>query len=675
MADSFVKSPIASGTFEGYRSNTDMTDPSYLYPPSVNCLISKDGKAQQRFGYQAEFSIGVSNSPATSFYFKTYDIAFFALGTKVYYRDFAGGVTYDTGLTLTAGTTTRFAEFFGDIYLTNTTDGPRHIICGRINGAATVGATNLVLDADFASRINAFGLTSGNVRINGTNEAFVNSATVTGAASHGGLIQITTGAAQGIQTGDNVTIASVGGTTEANGVWTVTRIDSTHFDLQASTFTNAYTSGGTWTLNPLTGNMSTTALTASYPDNAIAVVVHDISGVVGIEKPSKIEFWKSRLHLMGFPNPKNLNQPNNSVVAGQFVDGAQVQLKNIIDFTYGTGGSTKIMVGGGGRVTNILGVEDTLYMFTEGKTFGAASSSITNSGAAIGQTLPVEKDHNHGCANEDCAIDNGDGEMSYITNDRRIMRQSIATQSGAAVSFADEHYDMEIIEHLNNMDLDQTGALAYHWIGGAMSIYQVREGGQWFWHIFDHKLLRRIRRSYVWGAWQPPQSIAPVKSFFERNGVLYGTDASTDTVYSFFTTFSDNLTAITSIIATGDFNVGQAMMGQAQLQGYINQPSKLNIQCWVTTDGAGRRAGSVKVVDGSKYTYGADNSVAAVKVGDGGVADSTPTAKWNKSFGIFPSEAIRAQLIITNEQDGGYFSINSFSMSARQFPNSFSPSL
>lgn len=72
--------------------------------------------------------------------------------------------------------------------------------------------------------------------------------TITGAANNGaGLIRITD-ADHGLATGDRVIIASVGGTTEANATWTVTVISSSTFDLQSSTFTNPYTSGGTWTL-------------------------------------------------------------------------------------------------------------------------------------------------------------------------------------------------------------------------------------------------------------------------------------------------------------------------------------------------------------------------------------------------------------------------------------------
>jgi hypothetical protein len=70
---------------------------------------------------------------------------------------------------------------------------------------------------------------------------------ITGAATHGGLIQITA-AAHGFKTEDRITIAGVGGTVEANGAkQRITVTGANTFDLQGSTFTNAYTSGGTAT--------------------------------------------------------------------------------------------------------------------------------------------------------------------------------------------------------------------------------------------------------------------------------------------------------------------------------------------------------------------------------------------------------------------------------------------
>lgn len=68
---------------------------------------------------------------------------------------------------------------------------------------------------------------------------------ITGAADNGaGLVRITVGSTATLTTGDVRTISGVLGTTEANGTWTITKINATTFDLQGSTFANAYVSGG-----------------------------------------------------------------------------------------------------------------------------------------------------------------------------------------------------------------------------------------------------------------------------------------------------------------------------------------------------------------------------------------------------------------------------------------------
>lgn len=70
-------------------------------------------------------------------------------------------------------------------------------------------------------------------------------ATVTGAANSGsGLIRLTVSSTSSWTTGEYKTVDSVGGTTEANGTWAITVVDGTHVDLQGSTFSNVYTSGG-----------------------------------------------------------------------------------------------------------------------------------------------------------------------------------------------------------------------------------------------------------------------------------------------------------------------------------------------------------------------------------------------------------------------------------------------
>lgn len=59
-----------------------------------------------------------------------------------------------------------------------------------------------------------------------------------------GLIKITTTAATPWLTGDRVYVQGVGGVTAANNLWVVTKIDSTNFTLNGSTFSGTYTSGG-----------------------------------------------------------------------------------------------------------------------------------------------------------------------------------------------------------------------------------------------------------------------------------------------------------------------------------------------------------------------------------------------------------------------------------------------
>jgi hypothetical protein len=79
-----------------------------------------------------------------------------------------------------------------------------------------------------------------------THKTFTKLWNVSGAVNNGaGLIRLITAVAHPFVTGDTVTVQGIVGTTEANDQrWTVTVIDSTHLDLQGSTFTNAYTSGG-----------------------------------------------------------------------------------------------------------------------------------------------------------------------------------------------------------------------------------------------------------------------------------------------------------------------------------------------------------------------------------------------------------------------------------------------
>lgn len=79
----------------------------------------------------------------------------------------------------------------------------------------------------------------------GTDPNAVTYRNVIGANNNGnGLIRITVDVTSGFITGQKVIINDVGGVTAANGRWTITVVNITQFDLRASTFSGAYTTGG-----------------------------------------------------------------------------------------------------------------------------------------------------------------------------------------------------------------------------------------------------------------------------------------------------------------------------------------------------------------------------------------------------------------------------------------------
>lgn len=104
--------------------------------------------------------------------------------------------------------------------------------------------------------------------------------TVTGAANNGsGLVRLAVASSAGYAVGQTITVASVGGTTEANGQWIVDAVsDSTHIDLRGSTFTHAWTSGGTVTPNGTIG--------LSLSSNAVQLQATGIKGAPWLQGES-----------------------------------------------------------------------------------------------------------------------------------------------------------------------------------------------------------------------------------------------------------------------------------------------------------------------------------------------------------------------------------------------------
>lgn len=603
MSESSWSLPEKWSGFRGYVADPVNAPVNVLCPPSLNVMIDENGEAWHRLGCEdTGVDLGTSKT-GRLFHHETYDITFCASGTALKYIDWNDSQSVrDTGLTLTDGTVSRMAEFLGDVYLTNTTDGLRRIVCGRLNDAAAdSGDSSVFVDADMAARLSVFGVTSGTLRIQGDSYAF-------------SAVDVSTG---------EITLDSV-------------------------------------------------TLSKDYDNNAIATVVHDISS--SREKASKIVFWKERMHLMGFQSTTNADQPNHTSVTGQFVVGQTGAggIELIIDFTYGTGGSTKIPVGKAGRLTNMIGMKDYLYFLKESETYAAAAGDVTTTGSGIGGTIPLLRGEEQGCFNEDCAASMGDGEMTSIDAARkRLWRFKIATDTGAPVSFPEEGYDTDVRVLLQGMDEDQSGAMVIPHRARKRTIYQVRIDGLFYWIIYDKNIKVQYSDGLRPGAWQPPHLGVAVGDFFERKGELYGIAQDDDTIYKFNTGMSDADAPIECVIAGGIFDIDDSMVDEAEYKGTITELSTFTIQTIVSGDIEGNP--DPKTVTGTEYGYGGGigvgfGTVGHVNVGGGATVES---AKWKKVLDVYPSEGNRVQYVLRSIGETNLWSLSRPLLRGRSFSSSF----
>jgi hypothetical protein len=164
--------------------------------------------------------------------------------------------------------------------------------------------------------------------------------TISGAVNNGsGLIRLTT-SANVFTTNDWVTVFGVGGTTEANGSWKVTVINSTTIDLQGSTFTNAYTTGGRAMFQKVLQNgmyiesadgtaISNTALRGEFglrinPPEVLSGVLFD-NGVIDRVRYSSVAIGSVN------PNPQGQVSISNSWLVGNYYPsypGIQIDMSN-----------------------------------------------------------------------------------------------------------------------------------------------------------------------------------------------------------------------------------------------------------------------------------------------------------------------------------------------------------
>lgn len=186
-------------------------------------------------------------------------------------------------------------------------------------------------------------------------------------------IRLTVASTTGMTTGDTRVVSGVVGTTEANGTWVITVIDGTNIDLQGTTFSNLYVSGGLvngrWD-GANANNWVTTSGGSNYgqtvPGSSDVVTFDGSSGGGVITVNSTINV--TSITCGAFTGTLDFSANNNSVTAGSFS---------------GTGAGTRTINLGNG-VWTITGTSIVWNMSTTtGLTFNANSSEIKITGTTL----------------------------------------------------------------------------------------------------------------------------------------------------------------------------------------------------------------------------------------------------------------------------------------------------
>ena len=201
--------------------------------------------------------------------------------------DWTGPISLNTAFTAT------FSPGIGAY--TGTVTGATMAASGTVSAGITTNGSPIVITTG-SSTANLYAGESvtlsgtGNAAANGTStitavtggagggtftlNALGNGSAITGGNwTESGPIVITTTSTAGLSSGETVTVSGVNGNTNANGTFTITVIDNTHFALVGSSGISAYTSGGAWALDSPSQPIMTSTGTITGASNTGPIVI------------------------------------------------------------------------------------------------------------------------------------------------------------------------------------------------------------------------------------------------------------------------------------------------------------------------------------------------------------------------------------------------------------------
>lgn len=434
---------------------------------------------------------------------------------------------------------------------------------------------------------------------------------------------------------------------DQNGAARLSAFSNTSGNLRIRGTNEAYNAVNTNGTITLTGTLSTT-----YTDNDIAIVVKDISS--GRPKGTMLTFWKERMIIIGSINDTNTDNTSQIVYMSQFASARDLQ--KIIVFGI-TGGASEEWVGKAGILRNVVTTRDYVYYFKEDETYFSSVSSVD---PTTGATSPQLLSNNYGCINEDCAVDIGSGRIVFLTKNKRIISIDISTDSGAAQVFPNEAFDQSVRRTLELIDGQQPYARMVYHKGRRILYCQVSVQGELITLVYDNNIKK----------WLPPDYGRQFNSFFERDGILFGTDLYDDTIYELDKGLTDGEQSIECVMAHGLMRYKNSRTTcewqDVELSGSLGQNAMLSVETIVNNG-----TSTLKQVLSSTLSYANARSLTDIAIGDlliGGINSSIILADWDRKFRIAPTAYGNIYQTILSSTSP--FTLKSYKIAAKALTNS-----
>lgn len=396
--------------------------------------------------------------------------------------------------------------------------------------------------------------------------------------------------------------------------------------------------------------LSGTAST-NYPDNTVAIVEYDLTA--RFPKCAKIVAWKDSLNFIGLsPDTGNAFSSDRRVTTLGFTQFANAQTsENILKITGGTSGTE--LVGRSGALINAIATRDYLYLFKEHETYYISVADVNQS---TGARPPQLLSSNYGCLNTDCAVDMGNGEVAFETQNNRCIRIKISSDNGAPVVFPDESFDNAYSNTNRLLSSDQTGALLHYDKPNKRLYRQVIVDGQRLTLPFNNEIRD----------WEPPWSGFFFGGFFERNGITYAVDANDDTVYEIGYSLDDDGTPIECVMASPiiEFEDGRVSCKwkEIEISGSMTNNAEIAVQRIV-----GQGTPQTETFDSHGVNFADAPALGGLSLGEtslGGHIPNSEMGTYDKRFAVFPSLGSDFQIILSSNGEGHSFTWSSYSIVA-----------